>query len=96
VIKDFIVDKVVSRAGKMSYGHAMKATELLSQVRALPSRERRRFLAAIRTLEEDSLAGSPARAQRVTWPDVEARSKRIFGGRVLPNLVLVEREEEAT
>jgi len=31
----------------------------------------------------------------VKWPDVEARAKRIFGDRVLPNLVLVEREETA-
>ena len=29
----------------------------------------------------------------MNWPDVEARAKRIFGDRVLPNLVLLEREE---
>jgi hypothetical protein len=30
----------------------------------------------------------------VTWPDVEARGKRIVGDHVLPNLVLLERDEE--
>jgi hypothetical protein len=32
----------------------------------------------------------------VTWPDIEARAKRIFGDPVLPNLVLLEREEAAS
>jgi hypothetical protein len=72
----------------------MKPAELLNEVKALPPGERRRFLAAVRTLEERDSA--PARSKRVTWPDVEARAKRIFGNRVLPNLVLVERQEEPT
>jgi len=38
---------------------------------------------------------APKTAKRVEWPDVEARAKRIFGSRVLPNLVLLEREEAA-
>lgn len=73
----------------------MKAAELLNEVKALPPRERRRFLAAVRTLKDHS-ARKQTRAKRVTWPDVEARAKRIFGNRVLPNLVLVERQEELT
>jgi hypothetical protein len=32
---------------------------------------------------------------RLTRPDVEERANRIFGNRVLPNLVLLERQEEA-
>jgi hypothetical protein len=36
------------------------------------------------------------RVRRVKWPDVEARARRIFGDRKLPNLVLMEREEEAS
>jgi hypothetical protein len=35
------------------------------------------------------------KGSRVIWPDVEARAKRIFGERVQPNLVLLERQEEA-
>ena len=35
------------------------------------------------------------KAKQVKWPDVEARAKRIFGDRRLPNLVLLEREERA-
>ena len=45
------------------------------------------------------LAGKPSHAKgmnrRVTRPDVAERAKCIFGNRVLPNLVLLERREEA-
>jgi hypothetical protein len=71
----------------------MSATELLKQVKALPASEREKFLLAVIALEEDARGRSNGRKKRVTWPDVEARAKRIFGNRVLPNLVLLEREE---
>ena len=48
---------------------------------------------AILALEDERRTPSVGRGKRVKWPDVEARAKRIFGGRVLPNLVLLEREE---
>jgi hypothetical protein len=32
------------------------------------------------------------KTKRVKWPDIEARAKRIFGNRMLPNLVLLDRE----
>lgn len=73
----------------------MSAAELLKQVKGLPARERQRFLVAILALEEEEPPPPPARIQRVKWPDVEARAKRIFRDRVLPNLVLLEREEAA-
>jgi len=73
----------------------MRAADLLDQVRALPSRERRRFLTAVRKLEGKQSVKAPGSDKPVTWPDVEARAKRIFGDRVLPNLVLVERDEES-
>ena len=73
----------------------MSAVELLKQVNALPSRERQECVLSVLALEE----GAPARIERTTrrvkWPDVEARAKRILGNRVLPNLVLLEREESA-
>jgi hypothetical protein len=76
----------------------MKRVELLNQVKALPPGERRRFLAAVRTLEKQDVAptSASARPKRVTWPDVEARARRIFGSRVLPNLVLIDRQDELT
>ena len=35
------------------------------------------------------------KSRPVKWPDIEARAKRIFVERVSPNLVLLERQEEA-
>ena len=74
----------------------MSAVELLKQVKALSAAEREKFLLAVLTLEEETRGQSNGKKKRVTWPDVEARAKRIFGNRVLPNLVLLEREETAS
>jgi hypothetical protein len=72
----------------------MSTGELLKQVKALPRRERQKVFKAILALEENEQAERPMKTKRVKWPDVEARAKRIFGNRVLPNLVLLDREEE--
>ena len=72
----------------------MSAVELLRQVEALPARERERFLLALLKLEAKP-SDAKQKNGRVKWPDIEARAKRIFGSRVLPNLVLLERQEEA-
>jgi len=72
----------------------MSATELLQQVKTLPVLEREKFVLAVLALEEPAVAPKPRR-RRVKWPDVEARARRIFGARKLPNLVLMEREEAA-
>ena len=71
----------------------MSVAELIKQVKALPAREREKVFLAILALEEESPSAQPKQTKRVAWPDVEARAKRIFGDRVLPNLVLLEREE---
>ena len=71
----------------------MSVAELLKQVKALPTREREKLFLAILALEEEPPVRSNEGTARVKWPDVEARAKRIFGDRVLPNLVLLEREE---
>lgn len=71
----------------------MSAVELIEQVKALPARERQKFLLALLSLEEGASVGAPRARKRVNWPDIEARAKRIVGKRVLPNLVLMEREE---
>jgi hypothetical protein len=69
--------------------------ELLRQFKALPAREREKFVLAVLTLVEDTPARPEKPTRRVKWPDVEARAKRIFGDRVLPNLILLERDEAA-
>ena len=70
----------------------MSTAGFVEQVKALPARERWRLVEVILQLEEDSTA-TPTSTRRIKWPDIEARAKRIFGNRTLPNLVLMEREE---
>ena len=72
----------------------MSPSELLKQVKALPRRERQKIFKAILALEENEQPQRPMKTRRVKWPDVEARAKRIFGDRELPNLILLDREEE--
>ena len=72
----------------------MNTSELLKRVKALPRRERRKVFETILALEDIEPVARPARTKRVTWPDVEARAKRILDDRIQPNLVLLEREEE--
>ncbi|MGO8928757.1 MAG: hypothetical protein ACLQU3_17965 [Limisphaerales bacterium] len=72
----------------------MSALELLRKVEALPARERERFLLALLKLEAKP-PDANRKGRQVKWPDIEARAKRIFGERVFPNLVVLERQEEA-
>jgi hypothetical protein len=73
----------------------MSANEVLEQVKALPPRERRKFFAGVHDLETtiDSRANGKHKRQ-VRWPDAAARRRRIFGGKTLPNLILLAREQE--
>ncbi len=72
----------------------MSAVELLRKVEALPARERERFLLALLKLEAKP-PEAKRRDRRVKWPDIEARARRIFGERTFPNLVVLERQQEA-
>jgi len=73
----------------------MSATEVLEQVKALPPRERRKFFAHVHEIETASQAPSNGKQKRrIRWPDAAARQRRIFGDKVLPNLVLLARELE--
>jgi hypothetical protein len=73
----------------------MSAHELLEKVKALPSRERRKFFASVHELETGLAArASTGRKRPVRWPDAAARRRKVFGDKVLPNLVLLAREEE--
>jgi hypothetical protein len=78
---------------EIGYRSTMSAVELLRQVKALSERERHKFVLSVLMLEEGAPSHSTTRTRRVKWPDVEARARHIFGERVLPNLVLLEREE---
>jgi hypothetical protein len=75
----------------------MTVAQLLKSAKTLPKWERERLVREILALENPAGVGGPSgrRRARVTWPDVEARAKLIAGDRVLPNLVLLERGEEA-
>ena len=70
----------------------MSAAELLKHARGLPRGERQKLLSGLLTLEEQPERTVDVK-KRVKWPDVEARARRIFGKKVMPNLVLMEREE---
>lgn len=73
----------------------MSATELLKQVKALPPAEQQKFFERVQRLEEElSAATSKREPRRVRWPDGQARREKIFGKKVLPNIVLMAREEE--
>lgn len=69
----------------------MSAAEILKQVKALPPREREKFFKAAFKLQDKK--HKPSRAKRVKWPDMEARARKIFGDRIMPNPVLLERKE---
>jgi hypothetical protein len=69
---------------------------VLEQVKALPPRERRKFSEGIHELEAVlERQQVPRRHRRVRWPDAGARRRRIFGNKVLPNLVLLATEQSA-
>jgi hypothetical protein len=72
----------------------MSANGVLEQVKALPPRERRKFFEGLHKLEAALEVEPEARRKRPTrWPDAVARRRRIFGDKVLPNLVLLAREQ---
>jgi len=77
------------------YSFAVSANELLERVKTLPPRERRRFFEGVHELE-GAIGPQPSlRPKRqIRWPDAAARRRSIFGGKVVPNLVLLAREGE--
>ena len=84
----------------------MTQAQILKEVMAMPPRERKKFLKTLeamgkpvdkqpskRTAKQPGKKSRPALAKAVQWPDVLERSRKIFGDREIPNLVLLEREE---
>ena len=77
------------------YFSTMSANEVLEYVKALPPRERRKFFAGVHELEAALEVEPAARRKRpIRWPDAAARRRRISGDKVLPNLVMLAREQE--
>jgi hypothetical protein len=77
------------------YYHFMSTAELFEKVKAMPARERRKLVEIILALEDETTV-EPMALERVKWPDAEARAKRIFGNKIMPNLVLLERENTSS
>jgi hypothetical protein len=73
----------------------VSAREILEKVKAMPASEREKLFLAFLDLQQEAPPTPARKGKSVKWPDVEMRAKRIFGRRVFPNLVLLEREEEA-
>ncbi len=73
----------------------MSMSELLEHVKAMPAGQRQEFILAVLSLDTEAESPGKGNRERVKWPDVEARARRIFGDRPLPNLVLLEREGAA-
>jgi hypothetical protein len=72
----------------------MSAKELLRKFKAMRMDQQQKFLREARAPGHQS-SRAPRPARKVTWPDVESRAMRITGKRVLPNLVLVDRDDDA-
>ena len=73
----------------------MSANELLEKVKHLPARERRKFFGGLHQFEDELARATPrTRRRSIRWPDAAARRRKIFGDQVLPNLVLLARDEE--
>lgn len=72
----------------------VSAVDLLKKVQALPPDEREKFVFALLDWQEMASSAPARKRQRVKWPDVQARARRIFGKRVFPNLVLLDRSEK--
>jgi hypothetical protein len=72
----------------------MSTRELLREFRALPADKQEKFLREARVSGQRA-SGAPRPARRIAWPDIESRAKRITGERVLPNLILLQRDEAA-
>ncbi|MBI4662293.1 MAG: hypothetical protein HY735_26025 [Verrucomicrobia bacterium] len=69
--------------------------ELIEEVKALPPRQRRKFIESVRKLDPTSATPEPRLPKKaIRWPNAAGRRRKIFGNKVLPNLVLLERNEE--
>ena len=60
----------------------MSATELIRQLAALPSDERRRFEQLFEAMKN---GGAPQPPKQTSWPDFGERLRAIYGDRIAPD-----------
>ena len=78
----------------MVHDTIVSAIDLLKEVQALPPDVREKLVFALLDCEGTVSNARVGKMRRVKWPDVQARARRIFGKRVFPNLVVLERSEK--
>jgi hypothetical protein len=69
----------------------MSAAEIIEQARRLGREDRERLIESLLELDSTEQVSVPAES-KVDWSGTIERAKRIVGDRVLPNMVLEERE----
>ena len=74
----------------------MSTTQLILELNALPARERARVIRAVMPALHPASHAAVRRKTtkgKVTWPDLADLKRKVYGDRLLPNLVLLERED---
>ena len=55
----------------------MSAVDLLKQIKAMPARERQKFVLAVLDLDEAEAKTRRSRVKEAKWPNVEARAPNL-------------------
>jgi hypothetical protein len=74
----------------------MSSAELISKLKALPARERERVIRAVLVGPKSGTGkhvGKLTPTRKAKWPDLSEMKRKVYGGREVPNMVLLEREE---
>lgn len=74
----------------------MRNAQLIAKLKALPASERERVIRA--AMPGATPAGHTTRknataTRKTNWPDLSEMKRKAFGERMVPNMVLLEREE---
>ena len=81
----------------------MTQAQILKEVMAMPPRERKKFLKTLEAMgkpvdkpvaKKQRKKSSATSAKAMQWPDVLERAQRNTEGRVIPNLIQLEREDD--
>jgi hypothetical protein len=93
---DIVSPPRVARAALRRYDvRIMTLAQILRRVQHLPTQQRRRLARQILAMNGKLHRSSSRRSSRTEWPDIEVRARQIAGDRVLPNLVFLDRSEDA-
>ena len=83
---------LIDRSEGFEHIATVSATELLEQLKVLPPEQQAAFAQQFEQWQAHN--GDAGPHSKVQWPDPRPRHQRIFGEKVIPNMVLVGREEE--